>query len=105
MLQLSIDGKTVAIPFNMSILNWAAGTREILNSVQLPKGISFYNIYGTSFDTPFDVWYVTELNQIFSFYSLRECCWSGIFFHLHELVQLVLFAFKPYELCIKLTFI
>ncbi|KAF5810862.1 putative phospholipase A(1) [Helianthus annuus] len=36
----------------------AATTRKMLNSVQLPAGIDFYNIYGTSLDTPFDVWYV-----------------------------------------------
>ncbi|KAM7494422.1 hypothetical protein LguiB_029031 [Lonicera macranthoides] len=71
--ELSIDGKTVALPFNMSILNWAAGTREILNSVQLPKGISFYNIYGTSFDTPFDVCYGSETSPVEEF---SEICHS-----------------------------
>lgn len=55
-LQLSYGGKKVALPFNLSILKWATGTREILNKAQLPSGISFYNIFGTSFDTPFDVW-------------------------------------------------
>lgn len=40
----------------MSILKWAAGTRELINNAQLPDGVQFYNIYGTSFDTPFDVW-------------------------------------------------
>lgn len=61
MLQVKFDGKTVALPFNFSILNWAAKTRQILNNVQLPEGVQFYNIFGTSFDTPFDVWYVCEL--------------------------------------------
>lgn len=56
-LQLNYDGKTFALPFNFSILKWAAGTRQILNSARLPDGVRFYNIYGTSFDTPFDVWY------------------------------------------------
>lgn len=57
-LQLSYGGNTVALPFNFSILRWTAGTRQILNNAQLPEGVSFYNIFGTSFDTPFDVWYV-----------------------------------------------
>lgn len=59
-MQLDYDGKTVPLPFNFAILEWAAGTREVLNKTQIPDGVSFYNIYGTSFDTPFDVWYVAE---------------------------------------------
>lgn len=62
MLQLEYNGNTVALPFNFSILNWAVGTRKIVQSAQLPKGIEFYNIYGTAFDTPFDVWYVTSMH-------------------------------------------
>jgi len=45
------------LPFNFAILDWAAKTREILNKAQLPDGVSFYNIYGVSLNTPFDVWY------------------------------------------------
>lgn len=60
-LQLSYDGKTIALPFNFSIVRWAAETRQVLNNAKLPDGVCFYNIYGTSFDTPFDVWYVREL--------------------------------------------
>ncbi|XP_057471909.1 phospholipase A(1) LCAT3-like isoform X1 [Actinidia eriantha] len=62
--ELSYDGKTVALPFNFSILKWAAGTRQILNNAQLPKGVSFYNIFGTSFDTPFNVCYGSETSPI-----------------------------------------
>ncbi|KAI3470368.1 hypothetical protein Pfo_027031 [Paulownia fortunei] len=36
--ELNYDGKTVALPFNFEILKWAAGTREVLNKTQLPKG-------------------------------------------------------------------
>ncbi|KAF8404329.1 hypothetical protein HHK36_009212 [Tetracentron sinense] len=54
--QLTYDKKAIALPFNFSILRWAAGTRQILNNAQLPNGVSFYNIFGTSFDTPIDVW-------------------------------------------------
>jgi len=55
-MQLEYNGKTVALPFNYAILKWAAGTRVLLNKAKLPEGFKFYNIYGTSFDTPFDVW-------------------------------------------------
>ncbi|KAM3360408.1 phospholipase A(1) LCAT3 [Capsicum galapagoense] len=62
--ELNVHGKTVALPFNLTILDWAARTRKILNDAQLPKGIPFYSIYGTSFDTPFDVSYGTEASPI-----------------------------------------
>ncbi|KAK1391072.1 putative Phosphatidylcholine-sterol O-acyltransferase [Heracleum sosnowskyi] len=69
--ELEYDGKTVALPFNFSILNWASDTRKILNNVKLPEGISFYNIFGTSFDTPFDVCYGSETSPI---QELSEVC-------------------------------
>lgn len=62
--QLDYNGVAVALPFNISILNWATGTRKIIDNAQLPQGIEFYNIYGTSFDTPFDVCYGSETNPI-----------------------------------------
>ncbi|PIA29785.1 hypothetical protein AQUCO_05800100v1 [Aquilegia coerulea] len=58
--ELNYGGNSVALPFNFAILRWAIKTRQILNNAQLPDGVSFYNIFGTSFDTPFDVWYVTS---------------------------------------------
>ena len=61
LLQIKFHGKTIPLPFNFDILKWATGTRQVIDSAKLPDGISFYNIYGTSFDTPFDVWYVYEL--------------------------------------------
>ncbi|KAL2526236.1 Phospholipase A(1) LCAT3 [Abeliophyllum distichum] len=72
--ELSYNGKTVPLPFNSAILKWAAGTREILNKTQVPKGIPFYNIYGTSFDTPFDVCYGSESSPID---ELSEICHSN----------------------------
>ncbi|OMO64354.1 Lecithin:cholesterol/phospholipid:diacylglycerol acyltransferase [Corchorus olitorius] len=53
--ELDYNGDKIALPFNFSILNWAAETRKLINNAKLPSGICFYNIYGTSFDTPFDV--------------------------------------------------
>uniref|UniRef100_A0A2P2K1N1 Phospholipase A(1) LCAT3 n=1 Tax=Rhizophora mucronata TaxID=61149 RepID=A0A2P2K1N1_RHIMU len=71
--ELSYDGNTIALPFNISILRWASVTREILNNAQLPEGVTFYNIYGTSFDTPFDVCYGAETSPI---EDLSEVCHS-----------------------------
>ncbi|MBA0797135.1 hypothetical protein Gohar_007857 [Gossypium harknessii] len=67
--ELDYGGNTIALPFNFSILNWAAGTRKLIDNAKLPSGVRFYNIYGTSFDTPFDVWYVIE-----SLYQLGSIC-------------------------------
>ncbi|CAN6725065.1 unnamed protein product [Malus baccata var. baccata] len=71
--ELNYDGKTVALPFNHSILRWAAETHQVLNSAKLPDSVSFYNIYGTSFDTPFDVCYGSETSPI---QDLSEICHS-----------------------------
>lgn len=60
-MQLEYDGKTIPLPFNSAILEWATGTWQVLKNAKLPEGVSFYNIYGTSFDTPYDVWYVNML--------------------------------------------
>ncbi|KAL1542580.1 Phospholipase A(1) lcat3 [Salvia divinorum] len=58
--ELDYDGETIALPFNFEIHKWAKGTREVLDQTQLPQGIQFYNIYGISVDTPFDVRYGSE---------------------------------------------
>lgn len=59
--QISYGGKKISLPFNFSILKWAIGTREIMSNAKLPPGVRFYNIYGTTFDTPFDVWYASVM--------------------------------------------
>ncbi|XP_043711599.1 phospholipase A(1) LCAT3-like [Telopea speciosissima] len=71
--ELNYGGKSVALPFNFSIHNWASVTREVLNKARLPSGVSFYNIYGTSLDTPFDVCYGSETSPID---DLSEICHS-----------------------------
>ncbi|KAL8166230.1 hypothetical protein V2J09_007729 [Rumex salicifolius] len=62
--ELSIDGKTIPLPFNNAISKWATETRRVLNNAQLPKGVTFYNIYGTSYDTPFNVCYGSEESPV-----------------------------------------
>lgn len=65
------NGKSVSLPFNFSILKWATDTRQIFNNAQLPDDVTFYNIYGTSFDTPYDVCYGSEISPIG---DLSEVC-------------------------------
>ncbi|GAB2229160.1 hypothetical protein Droror1_Dr00023296 [Drosera rotundifolia] len=69
--ELSYQGKTVPLPFNFDILKWATKTRQVISNAELPEGVSFYNIYGTSFDTPFHVRYGTESSPIV---DLSEIC-------------------------------
>ncbi|PON59107.1 Lecithin:cholesterol/phospholipid:diacylglycerol acyltransferase [Parasponia andersonii] len=71
--ELDFDGKTVALPFNFAILKWASGTRDVLNNSKLPDGVSFYNIYGKSFETPYDVCYGSKTTPI---EDLSEICHS-----------------------------
>ncbi|PNT64921.1 phospholipase A(1) LCAT3 isoform X3 [Brachypodium distachyon] len=54
--ELKYNGKTIALPFNMSIFKWATETRRILENAELPDTVSFYSIHGTSYGTPYDVW-------------------------------------------------
>jgi hypothetical protein len=42
----------------MSVFKWATKTRQILDNAELPDTVSFYNICGTSYETPYDVWWV-----------------------------------------------
>ncbi|KAL9297071.1 hypothetical protein ACSQ67_022967 [Phaseolus vulgaris] len=70
-LQLSYNGKTISLPFNFDILDWAIKTRQLTANATLPDGVSFYNIYGTSLDTPFDVCYGSEDSPI---EDLSEIC-------------------------------
>ncbi|KAI3712553.1 hypothetical protein L1987_71112 [Smallanthus sonchifolius] len=69
--------KTIPLPFNHDIYKWAATTRKMLNSVQLPEGIDFYNIYGTSYDAPFDVCYSSQSDPIS---DPSEICYAFISF-------------------------
>ncbi|XP_068662027.1 phospholipase A(1) LCAT3-like [Aristolochia californica] len=62
--ELTYGCKTIPLPFNNKILSWAAQTRQVFNNARLPSSVSFYNIFGSSFDTPFDVCYGTESSPI-----------------------------------------
>ncbi|CAO2837489.1 unnamed protein product [Amaranthus hypochondriacus] len=69
--ELNYNGKKVSLPFNSAVLKWASGTRQLLDKAKLPEGVRFYNIYGTSLDTPFDVCYGSETDPIA---DLSEIC-------------------------------
>ncbi|XP_056160039.1 phospholipase A(1) LCAT3 isoform X2 [Syzygium oleosum] len=69
--ELNYQGRTIPLPFNLSILKWTAETRRIINDIKLPSEVEFYNIYGTSLDTPFDVCYGSEESPI---EDLSEIC-------------------------------
>ncbi|KAL0927402.1 hypothetical protein M5K25_001567 [Dendrobium thyrsiflorum] len=62
--ELTYNGKSVALPFNLSILKWAVGTRQMLDNALLPDSVDFYNIYGISYDTPHNVCYGSEASPI-----------------------------------------
>ncbi|XP_025800863.1 phospholipase A(1) LCAT3 isoform X4 [Panicum hallii] len=69
--ELTYNGKKVALPFNMSVFKWATETRRILDNAELPDTVSFYNIYGRAYDTPYDVCYGSESSPIG---DLSEVC-------------------------------
>ncbi|KAG0448160.1 hypothetical protein HPP92_027973 [Vanilla planifolia] len=69
--ELTYHGESFALPFNLSILNWASRTRQILDVAQLPDNVDFYNIYGISYDTPHNVCYGSEASPID---DLSEIC-------------------------------
>jgi hypothetical protein len=55
--QLTYNGSEIPLPFNLDIVNWAIETKRILQTAKLPEGVKFYNLFGTSFDTPFHAWF------------------------------------------------
>ncbi|KAH1199888.1 Phospholipase A(1) LCAT3 [Glycine max] len=69
--EVNYKGKTISLPFNFDILDWAVETRQLIANAKLPDGVCFYNIYGTSLDTPFDVCYGSENSPI---EDLSEIC-------------------------------
>lgn len=52
---MEYNGKVYPLPMNIHILNLAKESRRILKSAELPKGVKFYNLFGTSYETPFHV--------------------------------------------------
>ncbi|KAL8167677.1 hypothetical protein V2J09_009176 [Rumex salicifolius] len=65
------QGANIPLPFNLEILKWANETRKILSAAEVPAGVKFYNIYGTSLDTPHTVCYGSEVSPIVELEELR----------------------------------
>ncbi|KAL0442335.1 UNVERIFIED_CONTAM: Lecithin-cholesterol acyltransferase-like 4 [Sesamum latifolium] len=68
--KVTYDGADISLPFNTEILKWANETRKLMSCAEVPSQIKFYNIYGTSYNTPHSVCYgsedapVSELQQL-----------------------------------------
>ncbi|KAL2930557.1 Lecithin-cholesterol acyltransferase-like 4 [Bienertia sinuspersici] len=62
---------TMHLPFNADILSWANETREILSRARVPPSVKFYNIYGTSLETPHSVCYGNESSPVQDLQLLR----------------------------------
>jgi hypothetical protein len=54
---LTFNGLEIPLPLNMDIVKWATETKRILQTAKLPEGVKFYNLFGTSIDTPFHAWF------------------------------------------------
>uniref|UniRef100_A0A803N0V3 Uncharacterized protein n=1 Tax=Chenopodium quinoa TaxID=63459 RepID=A0A803N0V3_CHEQI len=64
-------GGSMPLPFNLDILSWANETREILSRARVPPKVKFYNIYGTSLQTPHSVCYGSENSPVTDLEELR----------------------------------
>lgn len=68
---VDVLGGSRPLPFNKDILSWANETREILSRATVPPNVKFYNIYGTSLDTPHSVCYGSEDSPVLDLEKLR----------------------------------
>ncbi|XP_074276687.1 lecithin-cholesterol acyltransferase-like 4 [Silene latifolia] len=66
-------GESIPLPFNTDILSWANETKEILSRAKVPPSVKFYNIYGTSLETPHSVCYGSEDSPVLDLQQLRYC--------------------------------
>jgi pimeloyl-ACP methyl ester carboxylesterase len=61
---MNFNGATIPTPMNTEILKWAEKTRLLLEVAELPASVKFFNIVGTSYDTPFHTCYGSKENPI-----------------------------------------
>ncbi|KAL9224395.1 hypothetical protein vseg_000431 [Gypsophila vaccaria] len=66
-------GQSIPLPFNSDILSWANETRELISHAQVPPNVKFYNIYGTSLETPHSVCYGSQDSPVLDLEKLRYC--------------------------------
>ncbi|KAM6551550.1 hypothetical protein CsatB_001358 [Cannabis sativa] len=65
------EGEIIPLPFNLEILKWANETRKILSRAKVPSQVKFFNIYGTSLDTPHSVCYGNGQTPVKDLQELR----------------------------------
>jgi hypothetical protein len=68
---VNYDGVDIPLPFNSKILKWANETQKIMSHAEVPSKVKFYNIYGTSLDTPHNVCYGSEEVPVTDLTELR----------------------------------
>ncbi|KAK6931937.1 Lecithin:cholesterol/phospholipid:diacylglycerol acyltransferase [Dillenia turbinata] len=79
---VNYHGESIPLPFNLEILKWANETRRIMSRAKVPPTVKFYNIYGTSVETPHSVCYgskdapVSDLEQL-PFVKATYICVDG----------------------------
>ncbi|KAG0574151.1 hypothetical protein KC19_VG239800 [Ceratodon purpureus] len=54
----------IPLPLNMDIVNCALETQTIMHAAKLPEGVKFYNLYGTSCETPYHAWLIQFIATI-----------------------------------------
>uniref|UniRef100_A0A7I4C522 Uncharacterized protein n=1 Tax=Physcomitrium patens TaxID=3218 RepID=A0A7I4C522_PHYPA len=62
--KLNFNGTKIPLPLNKVIVKWAQETQRIMHKAKLPEGVKFYNLYGTSHDTPHHVSYGTDKSPL-----------------------------------------
>lgn len=49
---MDLDGEKIPLPFNELLAEHAEATKAAWDAAELPPGFLFYNVFGTSYDTP-----------------------------------------------------
>eukprot|EP00475_Leptophrys_vorax_P030841 TRINITY_DN4652_c0_g1_i3.p1 TRINITY_DN4652_c0_g1~~TRINITY_DN4652_c0_g1_i3.p1 ORF type:complete len:607 (-),score=35.10 TRINITY_DN4652_c0_g1_i3:1033-2853(-) len=70
---IEVGGKTVPLPFNHDICEWAKETRRIWSKASLPPTVEFYTIYGTGLDTPFHSQYGSQKEPLKDISDILHC--------------------------------
>ncbi|KAG0564382.1 hypothetical protein M758_8G102500 [Ceratodon purpureus] len=77
--KLDYNGAKIPLPLNKDIVNWALETQRIMHTAKLPEGVKFYNLYGTSCETPYHACYgsnktpLEELAEILNLEAEFSC--------------------------------
>ncbi|XP_024360541.1 lecithin-cholesterol acyltransferase-like 4 [Physcomitrium patens] len=62
--KLDYKSAKIPLPLNEDILKWALETQRILQTAKLPESVKFYNLYGTSFETPYHACYGSKKSPL-----------------------------------------